>query len=113
MTLKLSEKLYNAKIEWSKASRLATCLEEMRKPVLASEVISAKKSGEKTMSMCEYIAYNSKEYKDHIEAMCEAKEQANIKFAYYQRVVQEIEEEKQQNISTNIENKRLGEYKGD
>lgn len=112
MTLRLSEKLYNAKIEWSKASKLASYLEEMRKPVLASEVISAKKGGEKTMSMCEYIAYNSTEYKRHIEAMTEAKEQANIKFAHYQRVVQEIEEEKQQSISANVERK-YAEYKGD
>ena len=110
MNEKLSEKLYNAKIEWSKADRLASYLEEMRKPVLASEVIQARRNGEKTMNMCEYIGYASLEYKNHIVAMCNAKEEANKKYAYFQKVIQEIEEEKQKNIANHISAKFSNGY---
>ena len=110
MNEKLSEKLYKAKIEWSKSDRLSTYLEEMRKPVLASEVIKARRQGEKTMNMCEHIAYASLEYKNHIEAMCDAKEETNKKYAYFQKVMQEIEEEKQKTIASHITAKYSKEY---
>ena len=102
MNEKLSEKLYNAKIEWSKADRTANYLEEMKKPVLASEVIKSRKEGEKTISMCEYIAYNSTNYKDHIKAMVDAKEDSNKCYARVQNIIQEIEEEKQKNIANHV-----------
>lgn len=107
MSEKLSEKLYKAKVEWAKADKLSNYLEEMRKPMLASEVIKARKGGEKTMNMCEHIGYDSKEYRRHIKRICKAKEQTNIQFAYFQKVMQEIEEEKQKNMSNNMALKYL------
>lgn len=101
MNEKLSEKLYNAKIKWTEADRLSSYLEEMRKPILASEVIKARKN-EKSVNMCEHIAYASLEYEKHITAMLDAKEQTNKQYALCQKIIQEIEEEKQKNMSNNM-----------
>ena len=95
----LSEKLYNAKVEWAESDAIASQLEEMKKPVLGSIIqTEIQHNAQLSVAKAEWIALASNEYKQHIIKMTNARMEAHIKYAKVQAIIEEIKENERQNI---------------
>lgn len=94
-----AEKLYNAKVEWSRQDAVASQLEETKKSILGSIIqIEIQSNPKISIAKAEWIALSSKEYIEHITKMTNARMEAHIKYAKVQAILEEIKENERQNI---------------
>lgn len=113
MTESLAKQLYEAKKKWAEKDRLASVLELGRKPTLGTVIEVLKNDDVKTaISLIEWKAYASAEYKEYIKKMTKARMEAHILFAKVESIREEIEEIKRQNMNENMQMKYTSGYGG-
>lgn len=99
----LPQKLYKAKVKWAELNKEACKLEEMRKVVFAAVYNYLRKDSKLSQKDCEMQAYESADYKRHIEEMVEKRQKANIGFAEVEGIREAIDENKRKDIARSVD----------
>lgn len=110
--LTLPQQLYKAKTRWAVLNKEACKLEELKKVVFATVYNYLRKDEKVSQKDCEMQAYESSDYKKHIDEMVETRQKAHIAFAEVEGIREKIEEEKRKDIMSSVNLKYSNGYGG-
>jgi hypothetical protein len=111
--MKMSEKLYNARIEYNKAQDEALKFDFMRKTVLSRLILEMQNQEKVTNTKAEHIARSCRQYEDFIDKRLKAKRLANDKYAEVERLQYEFKENESESYQRYQQNKLTGGGTGD